>query len=294
MQLSAARAFSVCKVGGGSHAALCQNSIGAYVQLSRDKLSRRRAKQLRVAVRSAATLSKTNQAAQTDTIPEALRKYVAHVALQGRKQPIQVYILGASHVSRQSCNHAAQLISTIKPDILLLELCKDRVDLLVDPSMPPPQHWHSRVINIHSNFAQHSSLTATACKKLLLRLRCQPGKSFAAYDIEQDCIQLLSSGMFASMAPMTKPASLSDAPMFVYNGSQVLLPPWPCFHKVSACSSFAVHTMAGQIDGGMSVIPLMLHASIALNVFAETTLKPAITHFLMQADCVPIDAVTGL
>ena len=177
-------------------------------------------------MQSTVTLSKTDQAASTKSIPETLEKYVAHVVLQG-KQPVHVYILGASHVSRQSCNHAAQLISAIRPDTVLLELCKDRVDLLVDPSLPAPKHWHSRVVKLDSSFAQQSSFTATACKKLLARLRCRPGRLFSAYDIEQDCVQLLSSGAFASVSPMTQPAALSDAPMFVHDGSQVLLPPQP-------------------------------------------------------------------
>lgn len=221
LQLSAVDASNVCKVSCGSQSNTIRFNSGTVSRLSRDNLSSRRAKQLKLAIRSAATLSKTNQATDKASIPQALQKYIAHVILQGPKLPVDVYILGASHVSRQSCTHIAQLISTMKPDIVLLELCKDRVDLLVDPTMPPPQHWHSRVINFHSNFPQQSSFTATACKKLLSQLRCQPGRSFAACDIEQDCVQLLSSGMFASVAPVTQPASLADAPMFVHDGSQV-------------------------------------------------------------------------
>lgn len=221
LQVSAVDASCVRKVSRGSQWNTTRLASGRASRLSRDNLSCRRAKQLKLAIRSAATLSKTNQATDKASIPKALEKYTAHVSLQGPKQPVDVYILGASHVSRQSCTHITQLISTMKPDIVLLELCKDRVDLLVDPSMPPPQHWHSRVINFHSNFPQQSSFTATACKKLLSQLRCQPGRSFAAFDIEQDCTQLLSSGLFASVAPVTQPALLADAPMFVHDGSQV-------------------------------------------------------------------------
>ena len=221
-QIKAVKGVKVVTRDGGIQSILGQHHSRTSARPSRDKLWCRPAKQLRFAIRSAATLTKTDQTAGTRRVPETLQKYVAQFTLQGRKQPVQVYILGASHVSRQSCTHANELISAIKPEVVLLELCKDRVDLLVDPSMPPPAHWHSRVINFHSNFPQQSSFTATACKKLLSRLRCQPGRSFAACDIEQDCIQLLASGIFASVVPVTQPASNADAPMFVHNSSQVL------------------------------------------------------------------------
>ena len=44
-----------------------------------------------------------------------------------------VYILGASHVSRASCDRVAELIAAVRPDVVLVELCKDRLGLLVDP-----------------------------------------------------------------------------------------------------------------------------------------------------------------
>ena len=221
-QMKAIKATKVYDFDGSSQATTSKSISRTLVRFSLDKPRRRPTKQLRTTIRSAATLTEIDQTADTYKIPEALQKYVAHVTLQGLQNPVQVFILGASHVSRQSCTHATQLISTIKPEVVLLELCKDRVDLLVDPSMPPPQHWHSRAINFHSNFPQQSSFTAAACKKLLSRLRCQPGRFFSAYDIEQDCIQLLASGMFASVVPVTQPASFADAPMFVHDSSQVL------------------------------------------------------------------------
>ena len=220
-QIKAVKAFKVYSFEGDSQSITCVPHRRTLVRLTRGKLRRRPAKQLNTAILAAATLLKADQTAEAYRIPESIRKYAAQVTLQGRKQPVQVFILGASHVSRQSCTHATQLISVIKPEVVLLELCKDRVDLLVDPSMPPPQHWHSRVINFHSSFPQQSSFTAAACKMLLSQLRCQPGRFFAAFDIEQDCIQLLASGMFASVVPMTQPASTADAPMFVHDSSQV-------------------------------------------------------------------------
>ncbi len=156
--------------------------------------------------------------------------YIAELELSVSSKTVQVYILGMSHVSRQSCNHIAQLIAAVTPRVVLLELCKDRVDLLVDSSSPPPQHWHSRVIELQPATAQQSSSAAKARSNILSKLHCQPGRAFTASEIEQDCIQLLSSGMFAFVLPVTQPASTMEAPMFVQSTDQVIGNPFtqPC------------------------------------------------------------------
>ena len=43
-----------------------------------------------------------------------------------------MYILGVSHVSRESCQEIQDLIHTVRPEVLILELCKDRLRLLLD------------------------------------------------------------------------------------------------------------------------------------------------------------------
>ena len=153
-------------------------------------------------------------------LPDNLQKYVAELKLSTPRGLARLCILGASHVSRQSCNEAAQLIASVKPEVVFLELCKDRVDFLADPSVRP-QHWHSRNIAIQGISAQKRSSTANACTLLLSRLRCQTGRAFTAYEIEQDCVQLLSSGLFGAITPITRPSSASDAPMFLYSDSKV-------------------------------------------------------------------------
>lgn len=160
------------------------------------------------------TLSKSyaqDAASSEAVIPKQLSKYVAELKLSVEGRPVQVCVLGVSHVSRQSCSHVAQLIAAISPEAVLLELCKDRVELLMDPSAPPPHHWHTGAIDLQGM----SQSSKNACKKLLFTLTCQGGRAFTAHDIEEDCVQLLASGVFASVVPMTQPASTRDAPLFV-------------------------------------------------------------------------------
>lgn len=77
-----------------------------------------------------------------------------------------VYVLGMSHVSRRSCEDIEQLVGAVRPDIVLVELCKDRVTGLISedqvrrPGSPLPCH----------GFAV--SGTASCNRRCIDRLRC--------------------------------------------------------------------------------------------------------------------------
>ena len=45
----------------------------------------------------------------------------------------RVYVLGVSHVSRESVDAVRELVQAVRPEVVLLELCKDRLRLLLDP-----------------------------------------------------------------------------------------------------------------------------------------------------------------
>lgn len=156
-------------------------------------------------------------------LPADLRKYVARVTVNSQAAPVEVYILGLSHVSRQSCRHTAELITAVKPDLVQLELCKDRLGLLIEASLTPTQHWHSRSVTLDASITQQPRSVQQACSSLLTKLQCQPGRPFSAYQIEEDCMQLLSSGLFQSVMPVTQPASSAAAPMFMSHAGQVIV-----------------------------------------------------------------------
>jgi pheromone shutdown protein TraB len=52
---------------------------------------------------------------------------------------VTVYLLGTSHVSRTSCQDAELLIDYVRPDCLFVELCSQRVGLLLPPPEAPPE-----------------------------------------------------------------------------------------------------------------------------------------------------------
>ena len=223
------------------------------------------------AATQSAILSKSyaqDTASSEAVTPEQLSKYVAELRLSVEGRPVQAYVLGVSHVSRQSCSHVAQMIAAISPEAVLLELCKDRVQLLMDPSGPSPQHWHTRAIDLQGM----SQSSKHACKKLLFTLTCQGGRAFTAYDIEEDCVHLLASGAFASIVPMTQPASTGDAPLFVPGKHQVCIvqcgPVADCCTVWSSGSHTELVAIHTQDPAGQADVPLVKRHS-ALDLQSE-------------------------
>ena len=44
----------------------------------------------------------------------------------------EVYLLGTAHVSKDSCEDVKTLMESIKPDVLFVELCNQRIGILED------------------------------------------------------------------------------------------------------------------------------------------------------------------
>lgn len=85
-----------------------------------------------------------------------------------------------------------ELIHLVRPDIVLLELCKERVPLLVNPDDPPPTLWHSsrqRLVGLPAG----ASWPAAA--ELLAHMRCRGGAPVTATQIEDDAASLLATGV---------------------------------------------------------------------------------------------------
>lgn len=66
--------------------------------------------------------------------PQDLPKSMATLRYRSADNPWNeetvFYILGTAHVSRSSCDDAARLIQEIRPDLVLLELCVQRQQIL--------------------------------------------------------------------------------------------------------------------------------------------------------------------
>lgn len=125
----------------------------------------------------------------------------------------EIFVLGVSHVSKTSCDHVREVINTVKPDVVMIELCKDRTDLLIDEDSPP-RSWHARRVLV-GDYPVNSDWPSQ--QGILALLQCQTGIPVGAEDIEDDVMTLLSTGLFGSVMPLTTPSRRFDAPSFVRN-----------------------------------------------------------------------------
>lgn len=152
-------------------------------------------------------------------LPESLRNYVAVVETPNSAAPngvTRVYILGVSHVSKVSCEQIHQLIHEVRPEVVLVELDKDRLPLLVDPKEKDKdpntrRAWHCRKVTF-DGLPPDPEWPRPAQLRALLRTR--PGQLVGQDDIEGDAITLLSTGLFKSVKPAASPPELYEAPEF--------------------------------------------------------------------------------
>ena len=161
---------------------------------------------------STSTQSTASPALEKFQLPEELRNATAVVEVDNT----QVYILGVSHVSKVALKHIRQLMETVKPDTIIVELCKDRTGLLIDENAPPPQCWHAPKISIVGYRPKAGWPTAS---ELTQRLKSSNSSPVAASEIEDDAVALLSTGLFGSVRPVAKPPTRNGAPSFVMGPS---------------------------------------------------------------------------
>jgi hypothetical protein len=81
-------------------------------------------------------------------------------------------------------------------DIVLLELCKDRTGLLVDPDAPQPQTWYTPRLQLTGLPAAGTAAAAgwPSAAQLLGMLKGSGSGPVSASDIEDDAVALLSTG----------------------------------------------------------------------------------------------------
>jgi len=135
----------------------------------------------------------------------------------------EAYVLGVSHVSRESCKLIEELIQSVQPDAVMLELCHERTGLLVDDRVASTGQnaWYSDVVEIDGM----SDALVPYKDALLLRLRTYRGDPVSTSGIQQDADVLLATGLFESVIPITAPPPESSwDPTFIYmdNGSRVV------------------------------------------------------------------------
>ncbi|GIL65992.1 hypothetical protein Vafri_19622 [Volvox africanus] len=222
--------------------------------------------------RASAVLEKPAKTAGPTSIalPPSLRNNVVTLEAPNPTAPggtTRVYLLAMSHVSKRSVEQVSDLIHLVKPDVVAVELCKERAELLVDPqdAAKPPKVWHSRKVQIEGLPADDSDIWPSQ-EMLLSLLVCKPGRPVTQPDIEGDVLRLLSTGLFSSVKPGASNAGRDEAPEFLVRPrnegaagaaerSLALVPPLGCIRfKVQARSLPAVTAMSVRVDSSLKAV----------------------------------------
>ncbi|KAL3792428.1 hypothetical protein HJC23_001546 [Cyclotella cryptica] len=95
------------------------------------------------------------------------------VILESRSNPgsqVTLYLLGTSHVSRSSCEDAKVLMEYARPDVLFVELCSQRVGILLDTHLDSNEQSESTKDQIEQSSA---GMTPTSQKMSILFTKIQ-------------------------------------------------------------------------------------------------------------------------
>lgn len=199
----------------------------------------------------------------------SLRRTTAILDVPNPKSPTgitKVYILAMSHVSAVSCEQVRQLIRTVRPDVVMVEVCKDRVGLLATEPPSGDRMWHAPSVRINGIPDLPGFPDAD---DLIPRLICKPGRPLSIVDIEDDARALLSTGLFRTVRPAALPSTEQDAPLFIVNPSgdkdsesRVRVDTVPPFNALEfrcearplpPVSSFSLRVDSNAVDAGVEL-----------------------------------------
>lgn len=131
-----------------------------------------------------------------DGLPSDLLNAVVKLeAPRANGDKAHVYVMGVSHCSKKQAEQVKSLIHAARPEVVMVELCKDRVGLLADGRVEAQAKnlWHVRKVQIEGLPTSDEWPTESSLKKLLVT---RAGRPVSTQDIEGDISRLLSTGLF--------------------------------------------------------------------------------------------------
>lgn len=173
--------------------------------------------------------AQTQRSSAPVKIPDNLRKQVAVLQASNPSAPdgqSTVYVLGISHVSKRSVDDIKQLLSAVRPEVVLIELCCDRVGFLLPrkSAVKSTALWYAPDVALEG-IPEDGAWPGP--EQLLKLLKSQPNASVTTHDIESDCRRLLGTGLFGSVRPLLKPPTTLCAPQFLQRSDGLMIPAVP-------------------------------------------------------------------
>ena len=114
----------------------------------------------------------------------------------------------------------AALIAAVSPDAVLVEVCNDRLGLLLPPrdkDAPTPQVWHTSGVRLDGVPTDVDGWPSSDA--LLSVCRTAPGVPVTTSDIEADCVALQATGLFRCARPSTTMPRRGAAPAYLATAS---------------------------------------------------------------------------
>lgn len=129
-----------------------------------------------------------------------------------RQSNAKVVLLGIAHVSAESVRATRNAVRKYKPDVVLVELCKDRVQLVMDdPKEPDPRSkWYAKETRVEGFHGLEQ-------ETLLEIAGIAPGRGVTRDDIETGIKMLVATGCFDQVVPITEPADAEQMPTFYFD-----------------------------------------------------------------------------
>eukprot|EP00887_Chlorella_sp_A99_P000855 scaffold5.g855.t1 len=195
-------------------------------------------------------------------LPRELRDATAVLAAPGGAT---AYVLGVSHVSAAALGQIRALIEAVRPEAVLLELCKDRTGLLA---------WHAAQVRLPGLPEGEGWPTV---EELVALLNCRGSSPVSASQLEDDAVTLLSTGegdgitcLFRAVRLAVRPPTeAACAPAFAARGGGARLQPVAPLGAVEF-----------SVEGGLLVDPAAAAAAADAAVAAANAGAPALAALL--------------
>jgi len=128
-----------------------------------------------------------------------------------------VYLLGIAHDDPNSVTSAREIVKSLQPDNVMVELCWERVPLLMDPPMPPGPTTLFKCSDVKFEFLPGPRPASVPTEDVLRSqyTTVAPGRVFRGSEVIEDAKKLAQSRLFRRVIPIFSPPESGTMPSFL-------------------------------------------------------------------------------
>lgn len=135
-------------------------------------------------------LALVSPCAQTSQLPPVLAPSTKRLTFtRAGGVETEVYLCGTAHVSSRSCEEVSQLIRAVQPDVVLVELCSQRLSMLKGQELNTSTQW----LTLRATFAAVRRGEAGLLEGLLMWMQAQSARLLKVLPGEEFRVALTES-----------------------------------------------------------------------------------------------------